>query len=41
MERDFLSGEVRSMSRASRLGMVDRGHLNLYLVRQCDLLGIS
>lgn len=29
------------MSRAGQLGMVDRGHTKLSLVRQCNLLGIS
>ena len=29
------------MSRAGRLGLVDRGHPKLSLLRQCDLLGIS
>ena len=29
------------MSRAGRLGMVDRGHPKLSMVRQCDLLGVS
>ena len=33
----FLGGEVRSMSLAQRLGMVDRGHPSLSMTRQCTL----
>ena len=41
VERDFLVGEVRSMSLAQRQGMVDREHLSLSTARQCVLLGLA
>jgi putative transposase len=33
--------EVRAMSRATRLAIIDREHSALALLRQCSLLGIS
>ena len=41
VERDFLSGKVRSMSRSIRRAMIDRDHQQLSLVRQCILLDVS
>jgi len=44
VERSFrgrIGGEVRSMSRERRRGMVNRRHQMLSTVRQCALLGIS
>ena len=37
----FFVTEVRAVSRSQRLGMIDRKHPELSLVRQCSLLGIS
>ena len=37
----FFVGKVRSMNRSLRQAMIDRGHKQLSLVRQCTLLNIS
>ena len=41
VERDFFVREVRSMSRHERRAMIDRGHHELSVVRECELLDIS
>ena len=37
----FFVGQVRSMSRTQKRGMVDRDHADVLVVRQCELLSIS
>ena len=41
VERNSLTGEVRSMSPAQRRQIVDREHPSLPMVRKCALLGVK